>query len=156
MPGLRQIYRRVAAAPMSHLVIGYSACMTLFFLGRYTSDPGPIPVFLAAGSFIAIIAQSLLITVVALYHDDDLLLAAAILVVLSGVGIIAGMSLAILIVTGSLGPAFVLAAGAPLMLFMRALIFFPLAVCLIWVLRRCRRFVAPDTLGEQGSEASAP
>ena len=146
MSALRQTYRRIAAAPLWQVLAGYSLCMTGFFVARFTGDLVTFSAGEAAAALLALVAQSLLITVVALYQDDDIFLAAVILVVLSGAGIMAGLSLAILVVTGSIGPAFVIAAGAPLALFVRALVLVPFAALLIWVLRRFRRFVAPDTL----------
>jgi hypothetical protein len=143
---LREVYRRIAGTRMAHIVLGYALCMGIAFiledLGRQHHVLWPVIV----AAFLGVAVQSVLITVITLYHDDDVLMAATIIVVISGVGIIAGQSLNILVQTGSLGPAFVMAAAAPLTLFLRGLVLVPPCAALVWLLRRFRRYVAPDTI----------
>jgi hypothetical protein len=146
MVTLGRVYRRIAEAPMAHVVVGYAACISVVSIARDVGQQHHAGWLTVTAAIVGVVVQSLLITVVALYQDDDVFLAAMIIVLISGVGILVAQSLAILVQSGSIGPAFVLAAGAAMTLFLRALLLVPLCAGLVWLLRRFRRFIAPDTM----------
>ena len=91
------------------------------------------------------LALSALIAVLTFYRDDDALLAGAILSVITGVGSVMAWALAVVATTRSLGAVIVAAAGGalifPLHLILMALLF----AGLVWILRKFRRWLAPDT-----------
>jgi hypothetical protein len=98
-------------------------------------------------------AISLLVTVVTWYRDDDTLAAAFLVVVITTIGVFAALGLAALVFTGSIGPLVFLAAGGAVAVLVRLAILTPVAMGLIWVGRRLRRFFAPATMNDERYES---
>jgi tetrahydromethanopterin S-methyltransferase subunit D len=101
-------------------------------------------------AILALIAVSALISVIALYRDDDLLLAGALLAVITGMGTGVALVVTSAIVTGSIGATLVLVAGGSFVLVMRLILLAPLLAGAVWVARRFRRYLAPDTMSDEG------
>jgi tetrahydromethanopterin S-methyltransferase subunit D len=101
-------------------------------------------------ALLALIAVSALMSVIAFYRDDDALLAGALLAVITGFGTGVALVFTAAIVTGSLGAALVLVAGGSFVLVMRVILLAPLLAGAVWVARRFRRYLAPDTMGDEG------
>lgn len=58
------------------------------------------------------------------------------------------MSMAL--VTGSLGAAALLVVGGSFAIVMRLILLAPIMAAAVWVARKFRRYLAPDTLGSTG------
>jgi hypothetical protein len=101
-------------------------------------------------AIIALIAVSALISVIAFYRDDEVLLAGALLAVITGLGTGLAWVVTAAIVRGSIGAALVLVAGGSFVLVMRLIILAPLLAGAVWVARRFRRYLAPDTMSGEG------
>ena len=87
-----------------------------------------------------------LFTTLALYRDDDLIPTAMLLTLITAVGGIAALMIQAIVQTHSLFAAMVLAIVAPFTYFVRALVLIPVFAALVWVARKFRRFLAPDTM----------
>jgi hypothetical protein len=90
---------------------------------------------------------SLLIGIISFYRDDDLVLSAFVLAAITGVGTDASKVVSMAIVTGSPGAAVFLAAAGFFDLVVRLILLTPILAAAVWVARRFRRYLAPDTLG---------
>ena len=116
-------------------------------MGPFTHDDTLLDL---PAAILALIAVSALISVIAFYRDDDVLLAGALLAVITGLGTGLAWVVTAAIVTGSIGAALVLVAGGSFVLVMRLIILAPLFAGAVWVARRFRRYLAPDTISHGG------
>jgi len=98
---------------------------------------------------ITVLAFSLLFTVVTWYRDEDTVTAAVLLIMLTTVGFIVAAGVADFVFTGSIGALIFGVAGGFLTTIVRVVIFFPVALGLVWLGRRLRRFFAPGTLADE-------
>ncbi len=114
-------------------------------LGEFATVQPGFEWLTAPAAAVGLCALSALIAVLTFYRDDDALLAGAILSVITGVGSVMAWALAVVATTRSLGAVIVAAAGGalifPLHLILMALLF----AGLVWILRKFRRWLAPDT-----------
>jgi hypothetical protein len=99
---------------------------------------------------LALIAVSLLIAVIAFYQDDDVVLAGILLAGITGIGTGAAFTVSMAIVTGSPGAAAVIIAGGFFALILRLILLTPVMAAAVWIARKFRRYLAPDTLGNDG------
>ncbi len=91
-------------------------------------------------------ALSALVAVVTFYRDDDVLLAGVFLGLITVFGTATAWALFNAAILRSFGVLIVFAAGALFALLVRLLFIAPAFVVLVWVLRKFRRWLAPDTL----------
>jgi small-conductance mechanosensitive channel len=97
---------------------------------------------------------SVVFTVVAFYRDDDLLPAAVLVCLLTGVGSIASQALVSIAITRSLGPTLLVFGVLQFGLLLRLLIGVPLLISVLWLARKLRRWLAPDTLDDERLSAA--
>jgi hypothetical protein len=142
------ILRYLAATPLPRLFayyVGLLAASQLFFL-LAARDLSTTLAWL--GWLCFAVAFSVIFTVVALYRDDDLLAAAVLLAVMTAVGALASRALVTILLTRSLGPALLLVGVAQIGIFVRVAVSIPVLAGMVWLARRLRRFLAPETVGD--------
>ncbi len=146
-------FRFLARVSPLYLGIAYTGCLTIAAISDHfgVSLEAMALKWMAWG--IGLAALSILFTVVTWYRDDDTLAAAFLLVVITTVGVVAALGLAALVYTGSIAPLLFLAAGGAVALLVRLAIITPVAMALIWIGRRLRRFLAPATLDDERYES---
>ncbi len=93
-----------------------------------------------------VVTLSVLFTVFALYRDDGLLLTGLFLTIITGASAVIAIAVASVVQTHSLGPAIMIAVLGPFIYFVRGLVLVPAFAGLVWVARRLRRYLAPDTI----------
>lgn len=82
-------------------------------------------------------------------RDDDLLAAAVLLGVMILFGSLAARLAVATALTRSLGPALLMVGFVPLALLVQLVLSLPVLAFLIWLARKARRFLAPDTLDDE-------
>lgn len=121
----------------------FPSVLLLTWAETHTGNP-----WLTVGAaLMALVAVSLLIGVISFYRDDDLVLSGVLLAAITGIGTGGSMIVSVAIVTGSLGAEVFLAAAGFFDLVMRLILLTPIMAAAVWVARRFRRYLAPDTLG---------
>jgi hypothetical protein len=106
----------------------------------------------ALAAVLALATVSAFVAVVAFYRNEDLVVAGILLAGITGIGTGAAFVVAIAVVTGSPGAAAVLIAGGFFVVVMRIILLAPLMAAAVWVARKFRRYLAPDTV-ERASDA---
>ena len=145
---LSPVLRRLAALSDFHLGLAYTVgIFPSVLLHSWAETHASNPWVTLAAALMALVAVSLLIGVISFYRDDDVVLSGILLAAMTGIGTGASMLVSVAIVTGSLGAAAILAAGGFLVLVMRLILVTPIMAAAVWVARRFRRFLAPDTVG---------
>ena len=127
-------------------MVGYAASMTLALLAHDFATTHELDLIAWFGGAQFAVAISALFTTLALYRDDDLIPTAMLLTLITAVGGIAALMIQAIVQTHSLFAAMVLAIVAPFTYFVRALVLIPVFAALVWVARKFRRFLAPDTM----------
>ena len=143
--GLPALFRGLAAR-LPYLIGGYALSLTLALLTSDFAKDRTIPILAWLAGVLFVVALSALFTVFALYRDDDLLITGLFLTIITGASAIVALSVQSVLQTHSLGPAIMLAVLGPFTYFVRALVLIPGFAALVWVARRLRRFLAPDTV----------
>ena len=151
--GLVPFLRFLARVSPLHLGIGYTGCLTLAVILNSLGAMTGADLLGWAAWGLGVGAFSLLFTVVTWYRDDDTLAAAFLLIVITTISFFASLGLAALVFTGSIGPLVFLAAGGAVALLVRLVVVVPVAMGLIWVGRRLRRFFAPATMNDERYES---
>ena len=82
-------------------------------------------------------------------RDDDLLAAAVLLGVMILFGSLAARLAVATALTRSLGPALLMVGFVPLAPLVQLVLSLPVLAFLIWLARKARRFLAPDTLDDE-------
>jgi len=142
---LPKIFRTLADRT-PHLLVGYAVSFTLALLARDFALGHELPVIAWLGGLQYVVVLSSVFTTFALYRDDDLVPTAMILTLITAVGGIVGLMIESVVQTRSIVAAIVLSIVAPFTYFVRALLLIPGFVILVWVARKLRRFLAPDTV----------
>jgi tetrahydromethanopterin S-methyltransferase subunit D len=101
-------------------------------------------------ALLAVVSLSALIAVVAFYRDDDPVLAGILLAGITGIGTGIALVVTTAIVTGSIGAAIVLVAGGSFVLVVRLILLAPIMAGAVWLARRFRRYLAPDSMSDEG------
>jgi hypothetical protein len=151
MPGidLSPPLRRLAALSEVRLGLAYTCgIFPLVLLRGWAETHANIAWLEFPAALLSLISVSALLAVVAFYRDDDLLLAGILLAAITGVGTGIALVATTAMVTGSIGAAIVLLAGGSFVLVMRLILLAPVMAGVVWVTRRFRRYLAPDTMGE--------
>jgi hypothetical protein len=146
VPGYLSTVFRALAARLPHVMVGYAASMTLALLAHDFAVAHELDLVAWFGGTQFAVALSALFTTLALYRDDDLITTAMLLTLITAVGGIAALIIQAIIQTRSFFAAMVLAIVAPFTYFVRALVLIPGFAVLVWVARKLRRFLAPDTI----------
>ena len=150
-PDLSPLLRRLAALSDFRLGLAYAAGIFPSVLLQSWAEIHPgVSVLTYSAAVLAVIAVSLLLGVIAFYRDDDTVLSGILLAIIIGVGTGAGLVVSAALVTGSLGVAAILAVGGSLGLIVRLILLAPVMVAAVWITRRFRRYLAPDTVGSVG------
>lgn len=145
---LSPVLRGLAA--LSDLRLGLANSVGIFpsvLLQTWAETHTGNPWLTVGAALMALVAVSLLIGVISFYRDDDLVLSGVLLAAITGIGTGGSMIVSVAIVTGSLGAAVFLAAAGFFDLVMRLILLTPIMAAAVWVARRFRRYLAPDTLG---------
>lgn len=100
----------------------------------------------AAG--LGLLTISALIAVVAFYREDDVLVTGILLAGITGIGTGAALAVTVFIMTGSIGAATVLVVGGFFAIVLRLVLLAPMMAAAVWIARKFRRYLAPDTLPE--------
>ena len=141
--------RRLAALSDLQLGLAYTCGIFPSVLLRGWAETHTNLAWLNAGAAVlAVIAVSALIVVVTFYRDDDLLLTGILLAGITGIGTGAALAVTTAAVTGSIGAAAVLVVGGFFAVVMRLILLAPVLAAVVWIARRFRRYLAPDTLGD--------
>jgi hypothetical protein len=140
---------RTLADKTPRLAVGYVICVTVAVGARDVATSEGLPAVSWAGDVVLVVAFSGLLTVFALYRDDDLLVTAIMLTVINGVAAVVALLIDSIIKTRSIFAAIVLIIVAPFAYLLRALTLVPVFACLVWICRKSRRFLAPDTLNHE-------
>jgi hypothetical protein len=127
-------------------MVGYAASMTVALLARDFAVGHQLAVIAWVGGAQLVVVLSAVFTTLALYRDDDLIPTAMLLTLIMAVGGIAALMIEGIVQTRSLFAAMVLAIVAPFTYFVRAVLLIPGFAVLVWIARKLRRFLAPDTL----------
>jgi hypothetical protein len=96
---------------------------------------------------LGLITFSTLIAVIAFYRDDEVLLSGILLAGITGIGTGVALAATAFLMTGSLGAATVLVVGGFFALVLRLILLAPIMAAAVWIARRFRRYLAPDTQG---------
>lgn len=143
--------RRLAALSDFRLGLAYAAgIFPSVLLQSWAETHAGNPVLTYSAAVLAVIAVSLLLGVIAFYRDDDTVLSGILLAIIIGVGTGACLVVSAGLVTGSLGVAAILAVGGSLGLIVRLVLLAPVMAGAVWIARKFRRYLAPDTLGNAG------
>jgi hypothetical protein len=137
---------RALAASLPRLLIGYATSITIALLARDFGIGHGLPIIAWLGGMQFVLVLSAVFTTLALYYDDELIPTAMLLTLFTAVGGIAGLLIESIVQTRSFFAAMVLAIVAPFSYFVRALLLIPGFAVLVWIARRLRRFLAPDTV----------
>jgi len=137
---------RALAARLPHVMVGYAASMTLALLAHDFAAAHDLDLVAWLGGAQFAVAISVLFTTLALYRDDDPIPTAMLLTLITAVGGIVALMIQATAQTHSFFAATVLAIVAPFTYFVRALVLIPVFAALVWVARKLRRFLAPDTM----------
>ena len=146
---LSPVLRRLGA--LSDLRLGLAYSVGIFpsvLLESWAEIHTGNPWLTAGAALMALVAVSLLIGVISFYRDDDLVLSAFLLAAITGIGTGAGKIVSVAIVTSSPGASAFLAATGFFDLVIRLILLTPIMAAAVWVARRFRRYLAPDTLGD--------
>jgi hypothetical protein len=141
--------RRLAA--LSDLRLGLAYTCGIFpeaLLRSWSETHLPLRWLEFPAALLGLIAVSALFAVVAFYRDDDLLLSGIVLAGMTGIGTGVALVTSAAILTGSIGPAIVLGAAGFFVLTVRVVLLAPIMGGALWVARRFRRYLAPDTMPE--------
>jgi hypothetical protein len=144
---LSRALRRLGALSDLHLGIVYTVgIFPSVLLRSWAETHTNLPWLNFAAAALAVIALSALIAVIAFYREDDVVLAGILLAGITGIGTGAAFVMSMAILTGSLGAAAVLVVGGFLALVLRLILLAPVMAAAVWVARKFRRYLAPDTL----------
>ena len=147
------LFRFLARVSPLYLGIAYTGALTIAAILQWFGLNTGNTVLRGLAWGLGLVAFSMLFTVVTWYRDDDTLAAGFLLVVITTVGVFVALGLAALAFTGSIGPLVFLAAGGSAALVVRLVILTPVAMGLVWVGRRLRRFLAPATMNDERYES---
>jgi hypothetical protein len=137
---------RALAARLPYLIAAYGISLTLALLVRDFAADHAVPALVWIAGVLYVVTLSLLFTVFALYRDDGLLLTGLFLTIITGASAVIGIAIASAVQTHSLGPAIMIAVLGPFIYFVRGLVLVPTFAGLVWVARRLRHYLAPDTI----------
>jgi hypothetical protein len=139
--------RRLGALSDLHLGLAYTCGIFPSVLLRgWAETHTNLPWLNFCAASLAVIAVSALIAVVAFYRDDDVVVAGILLAAITGIGTGAALAVTTAIVTGSLGAATVLVVGGFFAVVLRLILLAPIMAGAVWIARKFRRYLAPDTL----------
>ena len=143
--------RRLATLPDVQLGLAYTCGIFPSVLLREWAATRPGLAWLELpAAILALVAVSALLAVVAFYRDDDLLLAGILLAAITGIGTGIALVITTAIVTGSVGAAVFLVVGGLFVLVVRLILVAPIMAGAVWLARRFRRYLAPDTMSAEG------
>jgi hypothetical protein len=147
--GLVPFLRLLARWPLLHLGIAYASVLTLATIIHQLALRSVSPNLDVVAWALGVVAFSVLVAVITWYRDDDNVAAAVLIVIITGIGLMAAFALTGLVFTGSIAAIVFTGASAFFWLVIRAIIFVPITVALVWTGRRLRRFFAPATLNDE-------
>ena len=143
--------RRLALLSEGRLALLYTiGVLPATFLGELASVQPELVWLTVVAAAVGLCSVSVLITVVTFYQDHDAFFAGVILGLITVLGTALAWALSSAVILQSIG---VLIAFAPVGIFsqlVRVLFVAPAFVGLVWILRRFRRWLAPDTLADAG------
>ena len=143
--------RRLAGLSDFMLGLAYTAGVFPAVLLRVWAEGHSGVTWLSAlAAVLALATVSAFVAVMAFYRDEDLVVAGLLLAGITGIGTGAAYVLAIAVVTGSPGAAAVLIAAGFFAIVMRIILVTPLIVIAVWLARKFRRYLAPDTVAPAG------
>lgn len=145
------VLRRLAGLSDFRLGLAYAAGVFPAVLLRvWAESHSGITGLNALAGVLALATVSAFVAVMAFYRDEDLVVAGILLAGITGIGTGAAYVVAIVVVTGSPGAAAVLIAGGVFAVVVRIILLTPLMVAAVWMARKFRRYLAPDTVEPAG------
>ena len=141
--------RRLGA--LSDLQLGWFYTGGIFpsvLLHGWAETHAPLPWLEVPAGLLALVSVSALIAAVAFYREDDAPLAGILLAAITGIGTGVALAATTAIVTGSVGAALVFVVGGLFALVVRLILIAPIMIAAVWLARRLRRYLAPDTISD--------
>jgi len=139
--------RRLAQLSEAKLALFYTVgLLPATFLGELATVQPGLEWLKVVAAVLGLCALSALVAVVTFYRDDEVPLAGVILGLITVFGTALAWALSNAAILRSFGVLIVFAAGALFALLVRLLFVAPAFAVLVWVLRKFRRWFAPDTL----------